>query len=455
QEPIRVRGVVTARQLSEEPADIAPEKPLLWRCYRVEFCDPARAYWRHHFPVALLTNESWLNALKAQAGALFQVSSTFAAVTQERPQLFIHAPRDRQLSFYDFVLWLLDGFGGCWIYDYESGDYQLAADESSTAKEAALFGDDVQRVAVSARPRDLAQPRVLNSYALGPATLSPQVEGALAPVFADQLLRTAVLAEQDAAAQLEVGTRDQGGLGVRLTLGALSPALGAPGAQLVCRPKQRFAASSLILQGKFRVHALWLEAVATSPDLDTEHQRDSVAMSVACEIDLKQSTDVRPVRRSGAAPHYPGLLEGLVVSEQGAKSDLTWDMVQAEGTQAEQVVVSVPLFEKAVSVPFEPGFDSFNTFRPRARDERVLVALDLHTAHLVRTLSFRAEAILPADVCGEQLVFGKSAKSITKLSHQYAGEEPVLDLLRTHEQDQVRFTMSEGKLTIFVAQQEG
>jgi hypothetical protein len=31
----------------------------------------------------------------------------------------------------------------------------------------------------------------------------------------------------------------------------------------------------------------------------------------------------------------------------------------------------------------------------------------------------------------------------------------VLDLLRTHEQDRVRFTMAEGKLTISVAEQEG
>ncbi|HYP87849.1 MAG TPA: hypothetical protein VEQ59_06840, partial [Polyangiaceae bacterium] len=253
----------------------------------------------------------------------------------------------------------------------------------------------------------------------------------------------------------EVSRRDQGGLNVQLTLGALSPALGAPGAQLVSRPKQRFAASSLLLQGVLRIHELRLQATATSPELDTEHQRDSVAMNVDCELDLKQSTDVRPTRRGGARPGYPGLVEGLVVSEQGAKSDLTWDMVQAEGTRAEQVVVKLPLFDESISVPFEPGFDSFNTFRPRARDERVLIALGLHDAQLLRTLSFRAEAILPADVCGEQLVFGKSAKSITKLSHQYAGEVPVLDLLRTHEQDRVRFTMAEGKLTISVAEQEG
>lgn len=452
QTPLQVRGIVRQRQVTEEPTDLSVDKPLLWRRYTVEFSDPARAYWESHFPVALLTKQSWLAALQALAGSAFDISSTFEAATEQHPQLFIHLPREQQVSFYEFVGWLLDRLGGCLLYDYETGVYTLAADEASTEKPAKLFGDDVARVAFSARPADPAQPRILNSYALGPATVVPAVPGAVAAVQADHLLRTAVLAEQNATEQREVAKRDQGGLHATLSLAALSPALGPPGHQVVCQPQQRFAAGSLLLAGPFRIHELRLQGSAFG-ELDAEHLRDSVAMNVACELELKQAADVRPVRRRGVAPTYPGLVEGLVVSQKGAKSDVTWDMVKAEGTQAEQVVVNLPLFDESVTVPFEPGFDSFSTYRPRARDERVLIALDLHQSYLARSLSFRAEAILSSEVCGEQLVFGKSAQSMTKMSHQYAGEEPIFDLLREHEQDRVRVTMSEGKLTIFVAEE--
>ena len=453
QAPLKISGILTQRQINEEPTDLSAEKPLLWRRYAVEFSDPARAYWQHHFPVALLTKKSWLAALQGLAGSAFKLTSTFGAITEQHPQLFIHLPREEQVSFYEFVGWLLDRLGGCLLYDYKTSEYHLAADEASTEKAAALFGDDVLQVAVSARPQDPAQPRILNSYALSAATVLPAVTGAVPDVFADHLLRSAVLAEQNATEQLEVTKRDRGGLLAKLVLGALSPALGPPGSQVVCHSQQRFAAGSLLLGGSFRIHEVRLEATA-SGELDAEHTRDSVAMSVGCVIDLKQASDVRPVRRQGVAPRYPGLVEGLVVSQRGAESDITWDMVKAEGTQAEEVVVNLPLFNESVSVPFEPGFDSFNTYRPRARNERVLVALDLHRSRVARTLSFRAEAILSSDVCGEQMVFGKSAQSITKMSHQYAGEEPVFDVLRAHDKDHVRVTLSEGKLTMFVAEQE-
>lgn len=453
QAPLRLKGLVTGRSLEEIATKGASDDLLLFRRYLVEFVDPARARWDDHFPVALYTQRSLLSVLQEHTASAFELSSSWEKATEELPQLFLHLPRVEGVSLHDFVVWYVDRCGGCVLYDYGEGGYSLAADESSKVDAISLFGDDVARTSLRLRARDPAQPRILNSYAPSPATVSPEAEGVLSGVTSDWLIREAVLAEQSAREQLEGARRDLGGVEAEVVLRAFPPAVVAPGGNVSCKKGQRFAFGSRLLEGDWRVDRLRLSARAAGEEIDAEYDGASVGLDLEVVLDLKQSSDVQPPRARVATPRYPGSVEGLVLSEKGSESDVTWDMTQAAQTQAQEVAVHLPLFAQSISAPFEPA-DSFNTFRPRARGERVLVELGLHSGRVARSLSFRPEAVLQADVCGEQMVFGKSGKSITRVSHQYADDAPVFGVTRVHEKDQVQMTFSEGKVLFCVAEGE-
>lgn len=454
QRPLEVTGLATRREVEEIWTDWSADKPLLLRRYRIEFADPASARWSKHFPVALYTKKTLLAALQEHTASAFELTSSWSVATTELPQIFLNLQRECGVSLHAFVDWYADRYGGCVVFDYATGKYTLAADESSTATAVATFGDDVARARFVLRERDLAQPRILNSYAPSPASVSPQSEGVVSGLQADYVIRNAVLAEQSERELRESGRRELGGTEIELSMAAFSNAVAAPGAKLSCKAGQRFGAGSQLLTEDLRVDRLTLAATAAG-DVDAEYGSGSVTLDVELDLGLKFDSDVKPPRRRVIVPMYPGFIEGLVVSEMGAKTDTTWDVTVAEQTQVQEVVVNLPIFSQSVSVPFEPTFDSFNTFRPRGRGERVLVALDLHESRIVRTLSFRSEAVLQADVCGEQMVFGKTSKSITKLSHQYAGEVPVFDVTRIHDSDRIQMTFSEGKVSISVAEEAG
>src|SRR5690606_29893457 len=454
QTPLAVTGLVTRRELEEIWTDWSADKPLLFRIYRIEFADPAKARWSKHFPVALYTKKTLLAALQEHAASAFELTSSWSVATTELPQLFFNLQREYDVSLQAFVDWYTDQYGGCVIYDYTTKVYSLAVDESSTATAVACFGDDVARARFMLRERDPAQPRILNSYAPSPATVSPQAQGVVSGLQADYLIRKAILADQSDRELLESGRRELGGTCVELTMSAFSNAVVAPGAKVSCKPGQRFGKGSLLLTEDLRVDRLTL-AAATTGALDADYGGSSATLEVELVLGLKFDSDVKPARRRTVTPTYPGLIEGLVSSEKGAKTDITWDMTTAEQTQVQEVVVNLPVFSQSVSVPFEPTFDSFNNFRPRGRGERVLVALDLHESRIVRTLSFRPEAVLQSDVCGEQMVFGKTSKSITKLSHQYSGDVPIFDVTRVHDDDRIQMTFSEGKVLISVAEEGG
>lgn len=454
QTPLQVTGLVTRRELEEVWTDWSADKPLFFRSYTLEFADPASARWSKHFPVALYTHKTLLAALQEHTASAFELTSSWSVATTELAQLFFNLERERGVSLHAFVDWYADQYGGCVIYDYTTGNYMLAADESSTATPVNSFGDDVAKARFVLRERDLAQPRILNSYAPSPATVAPQAEGVVTGLLSDYSIRKAVLADQSERELRESQRRELGGTEIELTMSAFSNAVAAPGAKLSCKAGQRFAKGSLLLTEDLRIDRLTLVA-AGAGDLDDEYGSTSVTLDVELILGLKFDSDVKPPRRRTVTPTYPGSIEGLVVSEKGAKADTTWDMTTAEQTQVQEVVVNLPIFSQSVSVPFEPTFDSFNTFRPRGRGERVLVALDLHQSRIVRTLSFRPEAVLQSDVCGEQMVFGKTSKSITKLSHQYSGEVPVFDVTRVHDSDRIQMTFSEGKVSISVAEEGG
>ncbi len=452
---VRVMGVAMERALREEATDWSVDEPLLWRRYVVEFADPARVHWEQHFPCELYTEATLLDVVKSQCTASIDVQSTWAVALEQHPQIFLNLPAQERASFLDWLGWYLQRAGGGLVYDYETGAYALAPDDSSTASEQALFGDDLEVVEFRLPRQRHHQPRIRNCFALEPETLNVQVKDVISPLVDDYLVRSSAPALPTELSNREQVRHTQRQNRVDVRFARFPTVCGMPGALLACRKGQRFGQGSLLLANSWRVDSVRLDAWATSAELDAEHGSPSVGLKMELATTLRKSTDLQSVEGDFSVPQYPAYVEGLVLSEIGASADKTWDQVSDQETAGEQVRVKLPMFEQDVAIPFEPTFDSSGTYRPCHRNERILVALGVHDAWHVRTLSWREEAALPRDGQGEQMVFGKNPESITKVSHVYDSEQPVFTVLRRNGDDHINMTMSEGKLVIGVEEQSG
>jgi hypothetical protein len=240
-----------------------------------------------------------------------------------------------------------------------------------------------------------------------------------------------------------------------LTFARYPGAAVVPGARLKCPTEARFPEVSGLAASEWLARRVQLCARASAASLGANAAPGVVAMTVDLSAALGRESDRSIEGFRFVTPRYPGYVEGIVVSQQGEDPEETWDSPQNTDTAQVEVEVKVPLFDKSVFCPFEPVSSPASVFSPHCRGERVLLALDLQESRIARSLSWRPRVALPKPGQGEGLVFGKSEKNNTKLSHVYQDGVPVLDLARIHEKDRVTVTLSEGKLVIGVMEEAG
>jgi hypothetical protein len=453
-EPLSVRGRGARRALWEEPAQ-RTQRPVLWRKYRVEFGDPARLAWSQHFPCELYADKSLLDVALAQATSDVKLASSWSAVTEARRQWFLHLPEHAGASFYDFLVWYLDSRGGGLVYDYAQGSYELVAAPNADKPAKALFGDDVATIGFRWGEPGRARPRVRCSYVGAPDTTVIELEHAIAPLVRDHLIRTPIAEEQSARVEAEKLRSVLPPPETELTFARYPSVQVVPGARLKCPASARFPEASKLATSEWLARRVQLRAHASTASLGALENSSVVAMTVELSAALGHVTDRSLEGFRFVPPRFPGYVEGVVVSQQGEDPEETWDSPQNATSAQLEVEVKVPLFDKSVFCPFEPVSSPASVFSPHIRGERVLLALDLEESRIVRSLSWRPRVALPKPGQGEGLVFGKSEKNNTKLSHVYQDGVPVLDLARIHEKDRVTVTLSEGKLVIGVMEEAG
>jgi hypothetical protein len=205
----------------------------------------------------------------------------------------------------------------------------------------------------------------------------------------------------------------------------------------------------------WRVRRLRIRAAAPPGPLDHDLQLASTGYRVKVSAELEAKAEPRIDRPPFRAPSYPGLVEGKVVSEQGKAGEKTYQVYRDTTTSLDEYHVKVPLWnDQIVSAPLEPILGSGNLYWPSYRDERVLLALDVHGAQIARLLEWRAGAPLSMEVQGEHLLFGKSDASQTSVNHVYDGDKPVWSVARTHQSDTALIQLREGTLFLQVKEQE-
>jgi hypothetical protein len=453
-QPITLKGLVTDKSISEVVFRRTADLPVLVRRYRIAFADPAQVLWGQHYPCQLYTEKSMVDVINDHIGDKITVTYDFSALAESQRLVFLHLPRGGA-SFWDFLSWYLDGCGGVLTYDYAQASYAVAATKSEAGTPIQLFGDDLDTTSLYFPDVPRYAPVVLNSYAASPRTEPVEQAQAYTGVRSDVLLRTAIAQSVDDAVAFQRTLAAVPCCEAQLRFGRMPSDTLVPGALVELPAANRWSSESSLVGTTWRVRRLRIRAEAPPGPLDRDLQETSTGYRVEVDAELEDKAEPRIDRPPVRAPSYPGLVEGKIVSEQGQDGEKTYQLYRDATTSLDEYHVKVPLWDdQVVSAPFEPVLGSGNLYWPSYRDERVLLALDVHSASVVRLLEWRAGAPLSMDVQGEHLLFGKSDESQTSVNHVYDGDNPVFNVSRTHQSDTALIQLREGTLFLQVKEQE-
>ncbi|MBL9045590.1 MAG: hypothetical protein JNM83_28535 [Myxococcales bacterium] len=462
--PLELHGLVCERALSEHTIEQSPSAARCRR-YQIRFVDPAQLLWQQHFPCELYTGKTWQDVIEAHKGTQIQLLYDWTVLTTKRAHVFLgHEPEAQAASFYDFVLWLVDTHGGFFGYDYAQRKYRISGTRPPSGAQTELHPDDLLdlQLQLPVLPRQTV--RVLNTYAMQPATtvIPPAVANrSVTGVHADYLIRTPVVAEQDSRVQLErnrLNVAQGPSLAASLRRFPTSPL--CPGASVRLTDTARFVAAESVLPPPFagglaHVRSFRLSAHAVSQRPDDGFGSDRAAFDLTVSTLLIHDSNQTPPVLKYVPPNYPRLLEGRVVCEIGPKSDETYQIYEDASTSVESYKVAIPLFaNQQIVVDFQPTLASGHFYFPAYKDARVLVAVDLQRAWLIRYLDWRPEARLPKESQGNHLLVGKTPQNGTSLRHLYEEDKPVLRLTRTNAIDTQMIEIGEGHLMIEVQEQK-
>ena len=332
-------------------------------------------------------------------------------------------------------------------------EYLLADSKPSSGKVSKLDALRVHRARVRLPPPIRHGTRVLNALGNGPTTVALPQAQAVPGVSHDVMLRTPITTQAEQRQKLEK-TRLQ----VRQRLLEVSfkdfPLVGvSPGALL--RMEGSLWPTGLtgrdddlrVLELDLDVHA---EREGQHDDQKAMEADYQVMMGIRLESGSEPVVTLPPYR----TPRYPIHVEGLVHSPGGEATDRRYTIIDDEKTSLSYFRMTVPLWNKTVSVPAEPIHFPGQFFFPPYKNTRVLVELHYDRADLIRFIDWKEGVRTPQDGQGDQILMGQNKKSQTAFTHDFQDEKPVWRMLRTSAGDSQVIRMSEGNLFIQVKEKE-
>jgi hypothetical protein len=450
---IATGGVVVDREIEERVYSRVLDAPaVLARRYRLTFRDPASVLWRQHFPCDLLTEKSFSDAIKAHQGTL-SISFDWDVITKTVPLVFFHLAPERGASFYDLVVWYLARFQGVLTFDHRLRTYAIKGEKDAKGAPIEFESGDLARLSswFPEVPRHV--PQVKNSYTESATTTTLTNANAARGVFHDVLSRTSIAKNVSDRSALErsrplLPTRE-----INLSYGRFPSDAPIPNT-LFKLPT--LGSGPLSTPTDYRALELELRATALEDTVEETYGEPASSFEVSVEARFEAKDELR-VRLPGfTAPTFPGFIEGKVVSEVGAKDELTYQIYPDEPTSLDNYQVQVPLFaNQIVTAPYEPYSGAGTLYLPLYKGERVLVAFEFDRARVRELLDWRGEARVPLAGQGQHLFLGKTAKNNTSVLHDYQAEKPVFRILRTNQSDTSFFKLEEGKLTLRVEEKAG
>lgn len=454
---LTVKGLVHDKTLRESQATPAKGTPILFRTYGVHFRDAARLLWSQHYPCVLYTQKTFQDVLDAHKGEKISLTYDWDAVLGVTcPQLFIGLDPERDASFYDLLLWYVEGHNGVLAYDYTAQGYTLSATKDGTGTPLDLQPQEVASLEVCFPEVIRHDMAVLNAVAEGPQNQAITQESAVSGIRQDVLLRTPIADEVQAQVDLETARLKVRGLELELDWSRFPATALAPGMLVKLPATAGWNAAGVPGDETFRVRTLSVRGEALQAGFDAERDQTDAGFhfEMRTRLELKDEPWVELPEYS--PPPYPRYVEGLIVSEEGEDADETWQVYTDSDTSLDNYKVKIPLWEdQIITAPFNPHLLPGHYYFPAYKGEKVLVGLDFRNAWIKRYLDWRTGARLPQDGQGAHLLMGKKTASSTSMKHYYEDAKPVFLLKRTNDKDTGTLRIQEGNLFLQVKEEEG
>jgi hypothetical protein len=443
-ETLPFRGIVTERRMEERAGDGLEGAPVVSRLYTLKVRDAAQEFWRQHFPCDLLVGATLADLLDRHKVGGLQLAYDWKVLMEDRGLICVPCGHpDGGTSFYDFVAWLCDRFHGTLEHDYPSGMFRLAGKRTKDTSPSEILTDDVASLSLELPTPPRRAARVRNGHAVESSTLAVDNAAAVTGVWHEHLVRSPLPTEASGRAALEKRRLSPSADLAHLTFKRF-PVLGMwPGRYAVA--DDGWSARARSSKKPWRVTEFRITARAAEEEVsDNALGEPTGTFTLSASADLELAANRSMPRIPYSPPRWPLHVEGRVVSVGGEDADRTWLAVVDEVTSRSFQSITLPLWNKVVVVPFEPGTAPGNFFFPPYKNARVLVALEWDGARVVRHLDWATGAQTPKDGQGNRLLFGKQSADGTYVEHAYTSNKPVLTIKRTQGNDVQTIVFSDG-----------
>ena len=410
-------AVVTSHTVSQHTSFEANDLIVSFREYAIEFCDPAQALWKEHFPIALYTQSSVADVIKKNSNLLINVKVKSSVLSIPQDQIFLSLNKDTRVaeraSFYDWLIWRLDEAGHALTYDYSQNIY-LVQERAKRPKPFQVFARDIGKIITTHTLGRFYQETLMNDSARI-ATSQPILNLlALSPLRQDHWFHTPVPTEYATEYAKRLASFAQPQPGFLLYFKRFPSRPFPPGVGIdfhldpIDFPSHRFVIPKAAKKTN-RVTRMVFSAQTDERDVLPRFRGKSTGMfrcSLAVWLQTGRDTEAKlpPYTR----PQYPMEVEGIIYTIVGLPGTQMWENETDLLTGQQYYLVQLPVFGcQRVKTPFIPNYQPGQYFFPAYRKERVLVGLYYDRAEILRYLDWRPMAPLPAEVQGNQLMIGQ------------------------------------------------
>jgi hypothetical protein len=450
--PFVVQGVVYEKRLFEMVEQGDKDLPVRFRKYRVRFGDHARILWRQHFPSALFADMEVKKVIASQGVEGIKLNLDWPAEldTVRRIICLPLGCEGNEASFYDWVLWWTSSHGGSFDYDAATGTYSITAAKPEAGLPAIVESLEIGRleVAIPETPRHEVQVR--NVSTASATTVKVTQDEKIAGITRDMLVRTPIAARATAVKTREETRLTHRDHELEVTFQRFPTVPFRPND--VVTFDKRMGAHPLTKE--YRVYAVTVHGQAIHDEPETDRGQIHTAYKVEMRARLEPKAEPRIHFPPFRAPRYPLHAEGKVVSEVGEGSDKTYEFQTDKDTNLDEYHVRVPLWNKVIPAPYEPGQLPPHFYFPAFRDQRVMMAIGLYDAEIVRFIEGGEGTRLPDAAQANHILFGWRASSQTSVRHEYIDAKPVLTIERTNDVDRQGWVVAEGVMTMEVRELE-
>lgn len=445
-EPLVLSGVIEERWLSERPFAGMSGEPILHRHYHLTFADRAQVLWRQHYPTVLYVDKKLTELIDDNKPAGIKVTHAWEAGKVKHPVLSLPlGARGAQVSFYDYLHWLLSQCHAGLFYDYKTDSYTISDKKKEFGKAVSSDPSDVEELRAVFGPISRTAVSVLNGCTKA-TTTEKTIENKLkvTGVKHQYFLRSSLAADLTDRATLETKRHRQSKESAQIEFVRYPSTTMRP--NLLVKFDEW---PSTIHQSKkqLRVCNIDIEARAEA-QLATDNAEDesnSYELSYVSELESKEETLFAYSKYQ--TPQWTVRVEGTVVSEVGEKKQETYQPYEDTDTSIDYYKVEIPLWKKQkVIVTYEPLFAPGHFYFPIYKGARVLVELGHKHASIVGFVDWRDGARLPQETQGNHLLLGKKDEDQTSIAHVYKDAKPQLNIDRCHGKDKQKIEVSEGRV---------